>query len=195
MDLIKKIISQKNVGDSSNYDRVFSDLRSMRHSPVETFVFDGHEISWIYFRSADFYEDIIHDEDVISGDEQPIYFYLRNQDLTFESVFCSPYFENRSKFLADRIVVISNVWVFGRFFPGLHDFARRPVRIMSNEPFPRTPIKKLNYHFRTMLETYQRRTKPIFEWVDANYRTGEKGWRKIAKRNKPSKKHDQKASS
>ena len=40
MNLFDRIIYQKEKGDSSNYDKVFIDLRSMMHSVQEKFSFD-----------------------------------------------------------------------------------------------------------------------------------------------------------
>lgn len=161
MNLFDRIIYQKDKGDSSNYDKVFSDLHSMMHSPIDKFIFDNNEISWIYFRPVDFYNDIILDND------ETVFFYLRNQDLTFESIFCSYFFDSDiTKTLADRHVVINLIYVFGKLFPGLNDFEKRPIRIHSNNSCPDTPIKKMNYYFRTTLEKFERRAKPIFEMTD-----------------------------
>lgn len=175
MNLFDRIIYQKDKGDSSNYDRVFSDMRLMKHSPVDKFIFENMEISWTYFRPVDFYNDIILDCD------DWIFFYLRNESLTFESVFFGYSFDH-SKPLTDRNVTISSIYVFGKLFPGLDEFEKRPVRITSNNPFPDTTLKKLNYHFRTTLEKYKRKTKPIFEITD--YYKDKKGWQKIVERNK-----------
>jgi len=185
MNLFERIINQKNKGDSSNYDKVFLDMRSMKHSPVDKFSFDNYEISWTYFRPIEFYNDIILDND------NTIFFYLRNHNLTFEAVFCG-YSDDQNKPIIQRVVVISSIYVFGQTFPGLDGFEIRPVRIGSNNPFPNSPIKKLNYHFRTTLEKYKRKAKPIYEMTD--FYKGKQGWQKIVEKDKALKEHAKKTS-
>ncbi len=182
MDLFDRIIFQKNNGDSTNYDRVFTDLHSMIHSPTDKFIYDHMEITWTYFRSVDFYKDIILEND------DRIYFYLRNQSLTFEAIF-DGFIRDRSWALPDSNVVMSSIYVFGNLFPGLEDMQSRPVIIRSNCPFPNINLKKLNYYFRRTLENYKLRTKAIYEWKLVNFYKDGNGWQKIVEKNRSLKRN------
>ncbi len=170
MNLFDRILYQKDKGNSSNYNLVFSDLRSLIHSEPEKFNFDNYEITWTYFRPVDFYNDIILDND------ETVFFYLRNENLTFEALFCG-HSSDYNKPLVDKEVSINSIYVFGLLFPGLDSYEKRPIRISSNNRLPNCPLKKMNYHFRTTLEKYNQKTKPIFELTD--YYKDNKGWSKI----------------
>lgn len=176
VDLVQRIVWEKEKGVKGNYERVFSDLQKLALSQVQEFTFSDQLIQWIFFDPSEHYQDIIKESD------ETLYLYLRNKDLSFEVVACC-YSYDLNKDIDEREIVISYFWVLGQQFPGLANYESRPVVIRSNNPFPKTPLKKLNYHLRTTLEKYQRLTKPIFEITD--YHKDWKGWRIISKKEKP----------
>ena len=171
VDLFQRIYREKDLGDSSNFDRVFSELRALKFAPVREFEFKNQRISWVAFNPNEHYKDIILES------EEAIYLYLRNDDLSIEvAVKCLSY--DLHKPFEERALSIGYLWVLGNEFPGLSQYKKRPVAILNNNPVPDTPLEQISHLLRLTFEKYQRMNKSIFE-VDGS---AEKGWKTIVKK-------------
>ena len=180
-DLIQRIFHEKSKGDESNFQRVFNDLRSRKFDFIYDFEFQGRKIYWTCFESKNYY-------DIIKEGDQYIYLYLWDDSQDFEIIIPGYIqFEDLVKPMTDRIPSLSSIWVIGTHFPGLDNFPTRPVKINLQliRRKDHSPIHKLSFWLKKMLEQYASLKKPIFERIDyPKSQNGEKPWRKVTDKKK-----------
>jgi len=171
-DLIQRIYWQLEAGDSSNYQKVFADLRFGPREFQMEFDFNERKIFWTCFEASRY-------STVLLQEHNYVYFYLAdlNRDLEFV-IPGHTYSDEVNKPILERIPSFHCCWVLGKYFPGLKDVPERPIKIYLQ--YLRRDwgtINKLNYWFKKMLMQYENRNKAIFEYVD--YPKNEKPYKKI----------------
>jgi len=178
-DLIQRIFNEKSNGDESNFQRVFNDLRARRFDFIYDFEFGERKIYWTCFESKN-YNDIIKERD------EYVYFYLWDESLEFE-VFIPGHtqIEDLGKPMTERTPFFHSLWVIGSLFPALDNYPTRPLKIklqhIRRQDY--SPIHKLSFWLKKMLEQYEALRKPIFESIDyPKTENDEKSWRRIVNR-------------
>jgi len=172
MNLIARVLWEREKGDVDNFNRVITDL-SLRDDYCGSFEFDNLEINWFYFQSHPLYSDII-----LEG-ENVIYFYLVTSNLNFEVIIIANLGDDAIS--DDAKIAINSLYVFGKDFPGLESIEKRPIQINPDLRKRTAAFKGLNHFFKTTLINYKELKKPIFEVTDP-YKT--KGWVKIVAKKK-----------